>query len=174
MLLRRRLMGTTPEEMKQITIVIDVSPQTLIKGSRWLDFFDQLSRCGNISFVCLDEAHTVHQCGRNFDPAFLEAVTNLGSIMRVSPLPVPRIAMSPTLRECDRDTISRLFHGGKAPTITRGSLGRRGTNFLLKTPGYEASSIKSSTEHDLVEDKGGQSLIYTNSKTNCEGPLLVM
>ena len=58
-----------------------------------------LAKRGNISQICIDEAHSVEQSGCNFRPEFVDAVKNIRTFVECSPRHITTIAMSATLRQ---------------------------------------------------------------------------
>ena len=176
--LRERLLSFTREEANYTTILIYINPQNFVRdplrpNAGWFHVFATLAKEGLISLICIDEAHTVEQCGRNFRPEFLEATKSLCAIRKTMPRPVPIICMSATLRENDQDRLSKLLELDN-PSVLSGSLERRSIMFVTKVSGDPASSIRTCLDLNLKEDQDKQILIYTNSKSNAEGALLEM
>ena len=128
--LRERYRAYNKEESKHVIILSFINPQSLkrdpSKPNRgWFQTFSDLAEQDLISLICINEAHTVEQCGRSFRPEFLEAVTNLRLIREKMPNPAPFIAMSATFRQCDQDRITKLMKFKQPPAVVAGSLARR-------------------------------------------------
>ena len=151
------------EEFAHTSTMIILAPTSLSPASEWSATLEALSVAGNLSLFCIDEAHTIEQSGRFFRPDFTEAVVNMSRICALSPCPFPVIAQFAILLQSDIGKCTKLIHFMK-PTVLHGSLARRGTKLLCVISGKAGSSIKSSAEEDLKEDRFSQQLWYTNSK----------
>ena len=170
-LLRARLLGMEEDEIQHISAIVFLSASALKEESPWYSTIAELSRRGNISMLCIDEGHYVYQSGRSFRTDFTIAVENMSKLMDLMPRPVPRLVMSATLRQCDRDRVTELL-GSMEPNISHGSLARRGTMFTCEVSGNPAATMKASSKKNLKTSPNAQQLLYTNSKTNAEGGLL--
>ena len=172
-ILERRLQtySVDCDERDHSSIIVFASPNALKKGSRWLRMFDDIGQKDLISMVAIDEAHEVHQSGRNFRPEFMEAVANLNWLIDRMPRPVPRLIMSATMTEEDVTIVSRLF-GMKNSIMMCGSLERRNTFFKFEVKGDSARAMLRSAESDLINQPNNQQLWYCNSRSTCEGSLL--
>ena len=173
--LRDRILLMEEKEMGCTSIFLICSPsvvgQTPGETTRgWVGLIHTLAKRGHISQICIDEAHSVEQSGRNFRPEFVDAVKNIRAFVECSPRHISTIAMSATLQQIDRGRISILL-GMSNPTIIYGPLGRRGTSFQCIVTGSTSTSTKSSYKVDLNADPDHHAVLYTNSKTNAEGPL---
>ena len=73
--LHHRLLSLHPRELGFHFLY--ASPQSLKEGSFWYKCLFQLALMNLIRVICIDEAHTVAQNGRNFRPKFCSAVTAL-------------------------------------------------------------------------------------------------
>ena len=75
---RDRLNHLSVSEANSTTILLFMSPQSLKRDPKrpnagWYGVIASLARRGLVSLFCIDEAHTVQQCGRNFRPEFVGA-----------------------------------------------------------------------------------------------------
>ena len=107
----------------------------------------------------------MYQSGRSFRTDFTIAVKNMSELMNLMPRSVPRLLMSATLRQCDRDRVTELL-GSMEPNISHGSLARRGTLFTCEVSGNPAATMKARSKKNLKTSPNAQQLLYTNSKTN--------
>jgi hypothetical protein len=72
-LLTNRLKAYSSDEKDCTSIILFASPNALRSGSRWLPVLEQLARDDIISMLAVDEAHEVHQSGRNFSASHIQA-----------------------------------------------------------------------------------------------------
>ena len=75
--LRSRLLSLHPREAECVSIFLYASPQSLKDGSFWYKCLIELAPKNLIQLICIDEAHSVAQDGRNFRPEFCCAVKML-------------------------------------------------------------------------------------------------
>ena len=175
--LKQRLLSYTADEASHKIIMAYINPQSF-KGdpnnpnAGWFGTFSLLASRGLISLICIDKAHYVEQAGRNFHPEFIDAINNIKLIRDKMPTPCPIIAMSATFRRKDQDRITKLLKLATPPAVMAGSLARRDVDWSLIVSGDPASSIKKLFEGNLVTNPTKQVLLYSNSATNAEGPLL--
>lgn len=173
--LRQRLQNLDDDEVQYTTILIFINPQSIKRDPNnpkagWFSTLSDLAEAGYISLLCIDEAHTVEQCGRSFRPEFLEAVANLKLIRDKMKTPCPLIAMSATFRPKDQDRISKLLCL-ENPAVLARPLDRRDIMWTTIVSGDPMKTIKSQLEKNLKHDPNSQVLLYSNSKTNAEGAL---
>jgi len=170
--LRKRLLSMTSSEFDENTVILFVSPNAMSEDSKWYkEVFMPLAHKGFISLFCVDEAHHIEQSGRSFRTEFVDACVNGTKLLRCSPTPFPRIAMSASFRDSDKSTCTRLL-GGMEPNVMHGSLARRGTVFSCHISGQSTKTLKTSALELLKSHPTKQQLWYTNSKTKAEGPML--
>ena len=91
--LRRQLLSLHPRDANRVSIFLYASPQSLKEGSFWYKCLFQLASMNLIRLICIDEAHTVAQDGRNFRPEFRSAATTLRNIYEVQKTKCNRIAL---------------------------------------------------------------------------------
>ena len=170
--LQRRLLKMTKAELQENTVILFISPNSLGHDSAWYkDVLTKLSKRGAISSICIDKAHSIEQSGRSFRTEFIDEVKNLNKLSSLMPTPVPRIAMSATLRQVDRDRITTLL-GDMKPNIMHGSLARRGTVFSCFVLGDCCRTFKKSAEAFHKAKPTKQQLWYYNSASKAEGAAL--
>jgi superfamily II DNA helicase RecQ len=121
--------------------------------------------------LAIDEAHEVHQSGRNFRPEFFDAVENMKNLYDVLPRPVPRLVMSATMTSEDIDVVTKKF-GIDRYVMMCGSLARRQTLFRFKVSGNPAKSVVQLGADKLAAQPDKQQLWYCNSRTSAEGSML--
>ena len=90
----------------------------------WCELIEDLGRHGHLPLFCVDEAHTIHQCGRSFRPEFIETVSEITTFRNRLPHPIPAILMSATLRCPDRKACRDCLKI-TSPEIITGLLARR-------------------------------------------------
>jgi hypothetical protein len=56
------------------SIIVYISPQKLLPGSPWYSVLSAMAGTGFISFICVDEAHSVAEQSRSFRPEFRDAI----------------------------------------------------------------------------------------------------
>ena len=121
-----------------------------------------------ICLICIDEAHTVAQDGRNFRPEFCSVVTTLRNLYEVQQTKCNRIAMSATFRKCDQDVITTLF--GRPPDkVMWLELSRRGIHFDVIVSGNPIGGVTSSSKEDYKYETDMQTIVYSNSKQQAVG-----
>jgi superfamily II DNA helicase RecQ len=169
--LKNRLMAYSQEEAESSTIIIFASPNALRSGSPWLPLLDRLAKKDLISMLAIDEAHEVHQSGRNFRPEFFDAVENMKKLYDVLPRPVPRLVMSATMTSEDIDVVTKNF-GIDRYVMMCGSLARRQTLFRFRVSGNPAKSVVQLGADKLSAQPDKQQLWYCNSRTSAEGSML--
>ncbi len=81
--LRSRLRSLHPCEAECVSIFLYASLQSLKEGSFWYKCLFQLASKNLIWLICIEEAHSVAQDGRNCRPKFCSAVKMLRSIYHV-------------------------------------------------------------------------------------------
>jgi hypothetical protein len=91
-------------------------------------------------------------------------------LSKMSPRPVPRLAMSATYRQQDHKQIASLF-GLSTPIIMEGPLQRRNTTFLCSIDGFPNKVMLKRGEQYLKKHTLYQQLWYCNSRLVCEGSL---
>ena len=92
--LRRRLLSLNPREVNRVSIFLYATPQSLKEGTFWYMCLFQLALMNLMRLICIDEAHTVAQDGRNFRSEFHSAVTTLQNLYEVQQTKCNKIAMS--------------------------------------------------------------------------------
>ena len=123
-----------------------------------------------IRLICIDEAHTVAQDGRNFRPEFCSVVTTLRNLYDVQQTKCNRIAMSATFRKCDQDVITTLF--GRPPDkVMWLELSRRGIHFDVIVSGNPIGGVTSSSKEDYKYETDMQTNVYSNSKQQAVGSI---
>ena len=123
-----------------------------------------------IRLICIDEAHTVAQDGRNFRPEFCSVVTTLRNLYEVQQTKCNRIAMSATFRNCDQDVITMLF--GRPPDkVMWLELSRRGIHFDVIVSGNPIGGVTSSSKEDYKYETDMQTIVYSNSKQQAVGSI---
>jgi superfamily II DNA helicase RecQ len=75
--LRSRLLSLHPREAECVSIFLYALPQSLKDGSFWYKCLFELASKNLIRLICIDEAHSVAQDGRNFRQEFCSAVKTL-------------------------------------------------------------------------------------------------
>ena len=120
-LLITRLSLLTMEESKWVTVKLFLGPKVL-SSQKWGPELEKLARKGVISLFCIDKAHEVEQSGRFFRPEFKAAVAAISRLVKMMPVPVPRVLLSATLRQRDVD-VCRVRSASRqyAPQRARGS-----------------------------------------------------
>ena len=146
------------------------SPQSLKDGSFWYKCLFELASKNLIRLICIDEAHSVAQDGRNFRPEFRSAVKTLRSIYDAQTTKCNRIAMSATFRQCNQDVITDLF--GRPPDkVMWLELARRRIHFDVIISGNPLSAVTSSAKQDYKHETDMQTIVYTNSKQQAVGSI---
>ena len=111
--LRSWLLSLHPHEAEFVSIFLYASPQSLKESSFWFTCLFELALKNLIQQICIDEAHSVAQDGRNFRPEFRSAVKMLQSIYDGQIKKCNRIAMSATFRQCNQNVITDLLAKNK-------------------------------------------------------------
>jgi len=88
-LLHKRLSSYDKKESEHVSIILFVSPQALGAKSHWFKKLKLLAGEDLISLLCIDEAHTIEQQGRNFRPEFQDAVSNMNELFNLMPTKAP-------------------------------------------------------------------------------------
>ncbi len=57
--LRRRLFAYSADQQDNLSVVLYMSPQSLLPGSNWMPALQHLAKHDCISQICVDEAHMV-------------------------------------------------------------------------------------------------------------------
>jgi hypothetical protein len=167
--LRQRLIGMSPNEVENTTILLFASPQSLTPKSKWFHVLNSLFDKGYISFVCIDEAHCVEQCGRSFRPEFQDAVKTLSNYLN-NDKSIPFLAMSATFRREDQESLSKQLRI-KPNYILWGNMDRRSIMIKVCVVGDPSKSMKAALSFAHFQNDGGKTLIYTNSRHNAEESL---
>eukprot|EP00804_Cyclotella_cryptica_P021971 CCRYP_000915-RA/>CCRYP_000915-RA protein AED:0.16 eAED:0.15 QI:0/-1/0/1/-1/1/1/0/176 len=170
MALRERLLHFTLDEAQHASIMLFVSPQSLLTKSFFYPIYRALAKRQLIRLLAIDEAHSVEQSGRSFRVEFVEAMKNLSELCLLSPAPIPQLAMSATFREDDRVRLQTFFQSTTVH-IMQGPLEHRNTQFLCIVSGDPVKTLLKSAEKDLRSFPNNQQLWYGNSRSNCEGAL---
>lgn len=74
--LRRRLMAYTQDQRDNLSIILYMSPRSLLPGSDWMPVLRHLATQDFISLLCVDEAHMATLHGSGFRPEFIHAITS--------------------------------------------------------------------------------------------------
>ena len=69
--LRNRLINASDEQFEKLSIILFMSPQSLLPDSDWSTILQELATKGRISTMVVDKAHQVHLHGDGYRPAFL-------------------------------------------------------------------------------------------------------
>ena len=88
-----RLSLLTVKESKWVTIKLFLGPKAL-SSQKWGPVLEQLAQKGVIFLFCIDEAHEVKQSRRFFRPEFKASVAAIPCIIKMMPVPVPRVLLS--------------------------------------------------------------------------------
>ncbi len=145
--LRSQLLSLHSREAESVSIFLYALPQSLKDGSFWYKCLFELASKNLIQLICIDEAHSVAQDGRNFRPEFRSAVKTLRSIYDTQTTKCNRIAMSATFHQCDQDVIADLF--GRPPDkVMWLELSCRGIHFDAIISGNPLSAVTSSAKQD--------------------------
>ena len=123
-----------------------------------------------IRLICIDEAHTVAQDGRNFRPEFDSAVTTLRNIYEVQQTTCNRIAMSAMFRKCEQDVISKLFDR-PLDTVMWLELSRRKIQSNVTVSGNPICAVTSSLKEDYKYKMDMETIVYSNSKQQAVGTI---
>jgi len=144
--LHERLLAFTKEETEEVAIILFVSPTSISEESPWFSVFSTLARRGLISVFCVDKAYSLEQAGRSFHTEFGMAGKGITQLCALMPGNAPLVAMSASMRQCDRKTITTMLGGGMKPALMHGSLARRGTMFSCHVSGQSSKTFKKSAE----------------------------
>ena len=85
------------------SIILYISPQMLVPGTKWHDVIHKLSVKGTISSFCIDEVHAAVENSQSFRPAFGHAVHAIQGLIQQSRnlrpnKTIPLLVMSATFR----------------------------------------------------------------------------
>ena len=139
-------MCTIPEA-ECVSKFLYASLQSLKEASFWYKCPFQLASKNLIQLICIDEAHSVAQDGRNFRPESRSAVKMLRSIYDVQITNCNIIALSATFCQCDQDVITTLF--GRPPDkVMWLKLSHWGIHFDVIISGNLISAVTSSSKQD--------------------------
>jgi superfamily II DNA helicase RecQ len=119
--------------------------------------------------LAVDEAHEVHQSGRNFRPEFFDAVDNMKMLYKAIPHPVPRLVMSATMTMEDINVVRKRVGIDHYVMMCGSPLACRQTLFQFKVSGNPGKSVVQLGADKLEEQPDKQQLWYCNSRTSAEG-----
>ena len=118
-LLRESLLNKLKAESKTTTRILFMLPQLLtdhvdatmgmMRPSICLTNIKKLAEKGQISLMCIDDAHSVEQQGRYFRPDIQEADKKLQQIHNGVKTKCPHLVISATLWTIYQETISKLL-----------------------------------------------------------------
>lgn len=173
--LRQHLDELTRDD--RTTIILFISPQQLSRNSYWRGVLMSLARRGCISAVCIDEAHSPVQNYESFRPEFKAAMESLNALVAVSrrnnpdTFYVPILVMSATFTIPDQQAFNNLI--GRFPSlVVWGDMSRRNISFHVNIAGDPLHSFSKDWINIAITQPTRQSLVYSNTKAACDGPIL--
>ncbi|KAL3759766.1 hypothetical protein ACHAWU_007510 [Discostella pseudostelligera] len=158
------------------SILLYVSPSSLRKDSIWYSKFQQLAKRGAISAFCIDECHSVVQNYDSFRPEFKDAILSINGLISISKSHhpsrhIPILVMSATFRIPDQLVFNKLI--GRFPTLVDwGTMDKKNVGLHCFICGDPLHSFQCDWRERVISNPFGQSLIYSNSAAQCEGPIL--
>ena len=114
--------------------------------------------------------HFVEKSRHYFRPKFTAAVAFIAELVKLLPVPFPRILMSATIRQKDVDRCTELL-GNMQPNVMQGDLSRRDANSVVKTSGSSTRSLVKSGKKNFKKNAPAQHIYFTHSCTKAEGGL---
>ena len=169
--LRRRLFAFTQDQRDNMTIILYMSPQSLLPGSDWMPALRHLASQDFISQICVDEAHMVSLHGNGFRPEFRHAITSLKALHAAQTQKCPRIVMSATYRGVDQQVVEDLF-GAKPDFRIWTDMCRRRIYIDVVSSGTPTRTCTTCIKLDLQHDPTQKIIWYTNSKMKAEESLV--
>ena len=83
--LRNRLVHATDEELQKLSLILFMSPQSLLPESDWSTILQRLATKGHISTMVVDEAHQVQLHGEGYRPAFVGSLMFMRTLYESMP-----------------------------------------------------------------------------------------
>jgi superfamily II DNA helicase RecQ len=157
-------------EAEHVSIFLYMSSKSLQPNLFWHKVLHESALKSMISLMCIVEAHTVAQDGRNFWPEFHTAVKTLRELYKTQTMKCFCIAMSATFRQSDQDVISKLF-GKKPDMLIWLELSRRCIHFDVVITGNPIISMTSALNQDYKYATTMKSIVYSNSKRQAVGTI---
>ena len=169
--LRKRLMAYTQDQRDNMSIILYMSPRSLLPGSDWMPVLRHLATQNFISLLCVDEAHMASLHGSGFRPEFNHAITSLKNLYALLQKKCPRIVMSATYRETDQQLVEGLF--GDVPDFRVWTdMCRRRIYIDIVSSGTPTRTCTTCIKLDLRDNPTQKIIWYTNSKTKAEESLV--
>ena len=158
------------------SVLLYVSPSSLRNESIWYSKLKQLAKRGAISAVCVDECHSVVHDHDSFRPEFKDAIHSINELLSISKSHhpsrhIPILVMSATFRIPDQVVFNMLI--GRFPNIVDwGKMDKNNVGLRCFICGDPLYSFQRDWREQVMANPSGQSLIYSNSAAQCEGPIL--
>ena len=108
--LRTRLIQADEEQLQRLSIILFMSPRSLLPDSDWSEVLTDLAKRGHINTMVVDEAHQVNLHGEGYRPEFVGALEFMKALYATMPaIKCARVMMSATFRKVDQDRICELW-----------------------------------------------------------------
>ena len=158
------------------SIILYISPQMLVPGTKWFDVIHQLAVKGCVSSFCIDEVHAAVENSQSFRPAFGHAVTAIKSLIQKShdlrpKTIVPLLVMSATFRLPEQRLFNKMVMAFPDLVIW-GGMDRRNVGIFVSIAGNPLNLLLKDWLEDATKDPDGQALIMTNSARACDESII--
>ena len=158
------------------SIILYISPQMLVPGTKWFDVIHQLAVKGCVSSFCIDEVHAAVENSQSFRPAFGHAVTAIKTLIQKSNQlrpkhHVPLLVMSATFRLPEQRLFNKMVMSFP-DLVLWGGMDRRNVGIFVHIAGNPLNSLLKDWHSDSTKDPDGQALIMTNSARACDESII--